>query len=159
MPPYSDNPEIICYNCEGVGLYESRCWKPSVHPEIRAENIQRINAETGRCRPFQPRYGQPCERHPYGQPERRLYVPLAPEHLLEGPRRDSPQPDSQLRQELEELQQQMRDMLRERQPQQAQKGQGTDHLVQGTGSNTQVLGSGRLVGRAPDNLVTMIETI
>ena len=162
-PEWTGNPnmnlEIICYNCEGVGHYESRCWKPRVHPEIRAENIQRINAETARRRPFQPRYGQPGERHPYGQPERRLYVPPAPEHLLEGPRRDSPQPDSQLRQELEELRQQMRDMQRERQPQQAQKGQGTDHLVQGTGSNRQALGSGRLVGRAPDNLVTMIATI
>jgi len=122
-----------------------------VHPEIRAENIQRINAEIGRRRPFQPRYGQP---------ECRPYVP--PERLLEGPRRDPlPQPDSQLRQEVEELRQQMRDMQRERQPQQAQQGQGTDQLGQGTGSNGQALGTGQGPGnsRAPDNLVTMIETI
>jgi len=61
-PEWMANPEIICYNCEGAGHYESRCWKPRVHPEIRAENIQRINAETGRRRPFQPRYGQPERR-------------------------------------------------------------------------------------------------
>jgi len=55
----------------------------------------------------------------------------------------------------------MRDMQQERQPQQAQQEQGTDQLGQGTGSNGQALGTGRGPGnsRAPDNLVTMIETI
>jgi len=23
------NPDIVCYNCETPGNYESRCWKPS----------------------------------------------------------------------------------------------------------------------------------
>ena len=38
------NPNVVCYNCETPGHYESRCWKPRVSPEIRAENVQRINA-------------------------------------------------------------------------------------------------------------------
>ena len=138
QPEWTANSDIVCYNCKGVGHYESRCWKPRVHPEVRAENIQRINAETGRRQPFQPRYGQP---------ERRPYVP--PERLLEASRQDPPQPESQLRQELEELRQQMRDMQRERQPEQDQLGQGTAQLGQGTGSNRQVLGSGRAMGREP----------
>jgi hypothetical protein len=41
----SGNP-IVCYNCETPGHPESRCWKSRVPPEIRAENVQRINARS-----------------------------------------------------------------------------------------------------------------
>jgi len=59
------NPNVICYNCDTPGHYESRCWKPRVPPEIRAENVQRINASRtsnsssySRRPPYQPRSGQ-----------------------------------------------------------------------------------------------------
>ena len=146
-PEWTASSDIVCYNCEGIGHYESRCWKPRVHPDVRAENIQRINAETGRRRPFQPRYGQP---------ERRQYVP--PERLLEAPRRDQiPQPESQMQREMEELRQQVRDLQRERRPEQGTGEPGTAQLGQGTGSNRQALGSGRAMGREPATS-NMIET-
>ena len=59
------NPNVVCYNCDTRGHYESRCWKPRVPPEIRAENVQRINASrtsnssSYSHRPqYQPRSGQ-----------------------------------------------------------------------------------------------------
>jgi hypothetical protein len=59
----ANNPDVICYNCETPGHYESRCWRCRVSPEIRADDIQRINASrsyypnpnTNRRRPYQPR--------------------------------------------------------------------------------------------------------
>jgi len=41
---WTANPDIICYNCGSTGHYESPCWRARVSPEIRAENIQWINA-------------------------------------------------------------------------------------------------------------------
>jgi len=78
------NPDVVCYNCETPGHYESRCWKPRVSPEIRAENIQRINGNL----PYNPpaanrRRGQYPPRY-----ERRSYVP--PERYLEEPPRENP---------------------------------------------------------------------
>lgn len=66
-------------------------------------NIQRINAETGRRRPLQPRYGQN---------EKRPCVP--PERFIEGPHRD-PQPNPQMQREMDELRQLTRDLQRDRQ--------------------------------------------
>jgi hypothetical protein len=40
---FTGNNPIVCYNCETLGHPESRCWKPRLPPEIRAENVQRIN--------------------------------------------------------------------------------------------------------------------
>ena len=113
-------------------------------PEIRAENVLRINGNRGRRGQYPPRT------------DRRSYVP--PERHLEEPPREH---QTRLQQEVEELRQQIRDLQRDRQPQQAQRGQGTDQLGQGTGSNRQALGTGRVPGtiRVPDNLVNMIETI
>ena len=54
----ANNPNIICYNCETPGDYESRCWKSRVDPEIRAEHVQRINANSGRRKSYPPRSGQ-----------------------------------------------------------------------------------------------------
>jgi hypothetical protein len=63
----ANNPDIVCYNCETPGHYESRCWKPRVAPEIRAENVLRINATSGRRRSYPLRYGQGGNGQRYGQ--------------------------------------------------------------------------------------------
>ena len=52
------NPNIVCYNCENPGHYESRCPMPRVAPDIRAEHVQRINANSGRRKSYPPRSGQ-----------------------------------------------------------------------------------------------------
>jgi len=54
----ASNPNIVCYNCENPGHYESRCPRLRVAPEIRAEHVQRINAISGQRRSYPPGSGQ-----------------------------------------------------------------------------------------------------
>jgi len=54
----ASNPNIVCYNCENSGHYGSRCPRAQVAPEIRAEHVQWINANSGRRRSYPPRSGQ-----------------------------------------------------------------------------------------------------
>jgi len=109
------NPDIVCYSCETPGHYESRCWKPRVSPEIRAEIIQRINGN----RPYNPPAGNGRRGQYPPRYERRSYVP--PELYLEEPPRENP---TQMQREVEELRLQIRDLQRVRQPPQAE-GSGT----------------------------------
>jgi len=54
----ASNLNIVCYNCKNPRHYESRCARPEVAPEIRAEHVHHINANSGRSRSYPPRSGQ-----------------------------------------------------------------------------------------------------
>jgi len=52
------NPNVVCYNYETPGHYESRCLRPRVAAEIHLEHIQWINANSGRRRSYPACSGQ-----------------------------------------------------------------------------------------------------
>jgi hypothetical protein len=145
----ANNPSIVCYNCETPGHYESRYWKPRVAPEIRAENVQRINANSGRRRPYPPRYGQGGNEQRYGQGgNEQRWEPY--------------QPDTRMQQEVEFLRRQIVELQRGNQPQgPTVAGQGLITPGQGptaAGQGLITAGQGSTAAGQGLTAVNMIET-
>jgi len=145
------NPNIVCYNCEMPGHYESQCRKPRVAPEIRAENIQRINANSGRRRSYPPRYGQGGNEQRYGQGgNEQRYGQGRNEQRWE-----PYQPDTRMQQEVEFLRRQVMELQRGNQ-QQGSTAAGQGPTAAGQGLITA--GQGPTAAGQGPTAVNMIET-